>query len=56
MMLPGETFASDDAGISALSWAGNWPPPGFVHHHIEFDLPVVLAGGAGGPHAGDDRA
>ena len=22
------TFASDDAGISAVSWAGNCPPPG----------------------------
>src|SRR5262245_44133859 len=28
MMLPGETFANDDAGINAVSCAGNWPPSG----------------------------
>ena len=46
MMLPGETFASDDAGISAVSWAGNCPPPGFLTITSSYDLAMVLARGS----------
>ena len=42
MTLPGETIAIDDAGINAVSCAGNWPPSGLRDHHVEFDLAVVL--------------
>jgi len=26
----GRNIGLTDAGISAISWAGNWPPPGFL--------------------------
>lgn len=32
---------------------GELAAPRLLHHHVEFNLPMVLAGCAGGPHAGD---
>ena len=45
MMLPGDTFASDDAGISAVSWAGKLSTARLSHHHVEHDLAMVLPRG-----------
>ena len=51
MTLPGATLASDDAGINAVSVCRKLPATGPADHHGEFDLAMVLAGRAGGPHA-----